>query len=135
MTFTPYIHFQGNCAEAMQFYADLFGGELTLFRYSEMPDAPPNYAKSDLVMNCHLRTETASFYASDFPPDEAGEPQQAFSISHDAPDATQAKAIYDRLMEGGTAIMPFGPTFWSPAFGMLKDRFGTHWMISVPYPA
>ena len=135
MTFTPYIHFQGNCAEAMQFYADLFGGELTLFRYRDMPDAPPEFADSDLVMNSQLKTKTATMYASDFPPGENGDPQKAFSVSHDAPDLAKAKALYDRLLDGGAAIMPFGPTFWSPGFGMLQDRFGTHWMISVPNPA
>jgi PhnB protein len=135
MTFNPYIHFQGNCAEAMRFYADLFGGDLTLFRYRDMPDAPPEFANSDLVMNSQLKTETATIYASDFPPGEKGDPQKAFSISHDAPDLTKAKAIYDRLLEGGAAIMPFEETFWSPGFGMVKDRFGTHWMISVPNPA
>jgi PhnB protein len=134
MTFTPYVHFQGTCAEAMTFYADLFGGELTIFRYRDMPDAPPEMAESDLVMNCQLTTKTATIFASDFPPGEKGEAQQAFSVSHDAPDLTQAKTIYDRLLPGGTVIMPFGPTFWSPGFGMVKDRFGMHWMISVPNP-
>lgn len=135
MTFTPYIHFQGNCAEAMTFYADVFNGDLMLFRYSDMPDAPPEFANCTLVMNSQLKLGGATLFASDFPPDEDGDPQKAVSISHDAPDLDQAKTLYDRLLAGGTAIMPFGPTFWSPGFGMLKDRFGTHWMISVPEPA
>lgn len=135
MTFKPYIHFQGNCAEALTFYAEVFGAELTLFRYRDMPDAPPDFADCDLVMNAELVAGAHSLYASDFPPGETGDPQQALSISHDAPDLAQAQAIFDRLTEGGTVIMPFEATFWSPGFGMLKDRFGTHWMISVPDPA
>ena len=135
MSFTPYITFQGNCAEAMAFYAEVFDAELTLFRFRDMPDAPQEFAECDLVMNSELKTLSGSMFASDYPPGAEGDPQAGISISHDVPDLAQARAIYDRLAEGGHVIMPFEPTFWSPGFGMVKDRFGTDWMISVPNPA
>jgi PhnB protein len=135
MTFTPYIHFQGNCAEAMTFYAAVFGGDLALTRYSDMPDGPPDFAESDLILHAMLAVPNATLLGSDYPPGEEGDPQKAVSISYDAPDLVQAQSIFDKLLDGGSQIMPFEATFWSPGFGMLKDRFGTHWMISVPNPA
>lgn len=132
MSFTPYLHFQGNCAEAMKFYAEVFGGKLTILLYSEMPDAPPDLAKSPLVMNAVLTAAMGMMMASDYPPGIDGAPQTSVTINHFEPDAPAAKAVFDRLMQGGEEIMAFAPTFWSPGFGMGKDRFGTHWMISVP---
>lgn len=132
MSFAPYIHFQGNCAEAMAFYADVFGAtNLQMMRYSEAPEGsgmPP----SDRVMHGSLTASGGMLMASDFPEGMAGEPQAGVSISFSAPDNEAGEAVFRRLGEGGTVIMPFGPTFWSPGFGMVKDRFGTHWMISGP---
>ena len=138
MNFTPYLHFQGNCAEAMTAYADIFGGTLELSRFCEIPDCPPEFQGCDLVLHAMLTTPTATLLASDYPPGaagEVGEAQKAVSISYDAPDLAKARALFDRLVQGGVEIMPFAATFWSPDFGMVQDRFGTHWMISVPRSA
>ena len=133
MTIVPYLHFQGNCAEAMQFYADVFGGtDLQIARYSDAPEgtfAPP----SDRVMHSSLVAGDAVLFASDFPEGMAGDPQQAVSICFNVPDVATGEPIFERLSgEGGAVIMPYGPTFWTDGFGMVKDRFGTHWMISAP---
>lgn len=95
------------------------------------PEAGP-VVPSRRIMHAHLvLAGGASLMASDFPEGMPGEPQAAVSISHAVPDVASGTRLYDRLGKGGTAIMPFGPTFWSPGFGMLKDRFGTHWMLIV----
>jgi len=132
MTFTPYLHFQGNCAEAMTAYARIFGGDLTLTRFADMPDGPPEFRDCDLILHAMLTAPNATLLGSDYPPGQKGEPMQAISISYDAPDLAFARKVYDALLIGGIAVMPFEATFWSPGFGMLKDRFGTPWMISVP---
>lgn len=132
MSFVPYIMFQGDCAEAMAFYADVFGAEpATIMRYSEAPPTEGMPA-SDRVMHSELTLGGGRLMASDYPEGMPGDPQQGVSVMHPAPDADAGRRIFDRIAEGGTVVMPFGPTFWSQGFGMVKDRFGTHWMIAAP---
>lgn len=133
MSFDPYIHFQGNCREAMQAYAEIFGGTLQLLTYAEAPGALPEALGSDRIMHATLILGARVLMASDFPPGMDGDPQQAVSISHTAADDATGRRIFDALATGGAVMMPFGPTFWSTGFGMVKDRFGTHWMVSGPW--
>lgn len=133
MSFDPYIHFRGNCREAMAAYRTIFGGTLNLMGYAEAPDATEEMKTSDLVMHCTLTAGGRMLMGSDFPPGFAGDPQQAVTISHTAPSDTEARRIFAALAEGGAVIMDYQPTFWSDGFAMLKDRFGTHWMVSAPW--
>ena len=133
MSFDPYLHFQGNCREALQSYAAIFGGSVQMMTYAEAPDAVAGAPGGERIMHATLVVGARSLMASDFPPGMEGEPQQSVSISHEAADDATAQRVFDALAEGGAVIMPLGPTFWSGAFGMLKDRFGTHWMISGPW--
>lgn len=138
MSFDPYIHFQGNCRAAMTAYQALFGGRLDLMPYSAAPDwpegTPEPMKSSDLVMHATLALpDGRMLMASDFPPGMGGDPQQAVSISHTAPSVERAQEIFAALLDGGASVMDFQPTFWSDGFGMVKDRFGTHWMISSPW--
>lgn len=128
----PYIHFQGTCAEALAFYAQVFNGsDLQLMRYREQPGAAAGWAESDLVMHGQINLGDGTLMASDFPPGQAGDPQTAVSIMQSAPDPATGRLWFDRLCAGGAVIHPFGETFFSPGFGMVKDRFGTHWIVST----
>ena len=134
MSFSPYIHFQGNCAEAMQAYAKIFGAtDLQMMRYA---DAPPSAGMpssgSDKIMHAHLTAGGQPLMASDWPDGMPGEPQASVSVTHAVKDVARGRSIFDRLADGGAVTMPYGPTFWSTGFGMVKDRFGTHWMIMAP---
>ncbi len=133
MSFDPYLHFQGNCRAAMQDYAKIFNGALQVMPYSEAPDPSPEMASSDMVMHAALKVGDRVLMASDFPPGQRGDPQAACSISHIAADRAEAQRIFTALSEGGAVIMPFGDAFWADGFGMLKDRHGTHWMVSGPW--
>ena len=130
----PYLHFQGDCEAAMTFYAAVFEtGAPEVFRYCDIPGAEGPAATSRLVCNAALTLPGGGMLmASDFPPGEAGEAQKAVSVHFSAASADAARSIFDRLTEGAQVIMPFAPTFWATGFGMLRDRFGTHWMISGP---
>ena len=128
----PYIHFQGQCAEALTFYASLFNGtDLQMMRYADGPDVPAAWQASPRIMHAQITIGDGTLMASDFPPGQDGEAQTGVSIMQSAPDAASAKAMFDGLMAGGEMIQPFGPTFFSPGFGMVKDKFGTHWIISA----
>lgn len=133
MSFDPYVHFRGNCREAMAAYRTIFGGTLNLMDYAEAPDATEEMKASDLVMHATLTAGGRMLMGSDFPPGFAGDPQQAVTISHTAPSDAEARRIFATLAEEGEVIMDYAPTFWSDGFGMLKDRFGTHWMVSAPW--
>lgn len=128
---TPYLHFQGNCAEALTAYQEALGGELTLMAYGDMPGAPPELATANRIMNAELRTERfGTLRASDFPPGVEGDPQQAVTVCLEVHDGVeQAQEVYGRLSSGGAVIQEFGPSFFADGFGMFKDRFGTHWMV------
>lgn len=133
MSFSPYLHFQGNCAEAMQFYADVFGAtDLMLWRYADAPPDSGMPTGGDGVMHASLTAGGQHLMASDYPPGMPGEAQAAVSVCHTVGEVEQGRAIFGKLLEGGAEVMPYGPTFWSHGFGMLKDRFGTRWMIMGP---
>ncbi|GAB5374609.1 MAG: VOC family protein [Acuticoccus sp.] len=138
MSFVPYLHFRGDCADAMQFYAEVFGGSLEMMTFADgppemFPDGELPAEAANQIMHACLTHSGGALMASDFPPGVAGDPQQAVSISHAVGDAASGKALFDRLTEGGgVVLMDFADTFWADGFGMVKDRFGTHWMISGP---
>ncbi|MGP6087941.1 VOC family protein [Antarctobacter jejuensis] len=132
MPITPYIHFGGNCEEALTHYANVFGGEIEmLMRWSEgPPDVQVAPEHQNWVMHASLRIGESRLMASDSMPEHFVPPQGiSVSIEIDGPD--EARAAFDALKEGGQAWMEFGPTFWSSGFGMLTDRFGIQWMISL----
>ncbi|WP_420341945.1 VOC family protein [Paenirhodobacter sp.] len=135
--FTPYMHFQGCCAEALTTYCRVLGGtELTLMTYDDVPDGGFGGAGAgQLIMHGSFRLRDGMLFASDFPPGMEGERQQAVSVHLDFPTDAAAHAAFDALREGGQEIMPFAETFWATGFGMLRDRFGTHWMLSGPMKA
>jgi len=143
MQFTPYLNFDGNCAEAFAFYTRLFGGTIVFQgTYGEMPpspDAPPiPESARDRIMHVHMQIKDQSLLGSDAMPgadaNHGGfEPVQGFSVSIQAADAAEAQRLFDALAEGGQITMPFGATFWSPGFGMVRDRFGTPWMVNVDH--
>lgn len=139
MSFDPYLHFQGDCRAAMEFYQTLFGGALELMSYSAATDWPPETPEamrsSNRILHASLTLPNGRMLmASDFPETMGGEPQQAVSIAHVAPDLIRAQELFFRLEAGGGGVISaFQPTFFAEGFGMVKDRFGTHWMISSPY--
>ncbi|MDR7220767.1 VOC family protein [Aminobacter aminovorans] len=131
MKLVNYLFFNGNCREAFEFYAKVFDGEIVgLVTYRDEPgesSMPVDW--QDKVMNVQLSIGDQSLMASDSPPQYASE-MGGFSISVDLGDLGRAERIFAALADGGTVTMPFAPTFWAKGFGMLKDKFGTPWMIS-----
>jgi PhnB protein len=128
----PYLYFQGHCAEALAFYAEIFGADdLQLMRYSDAPDIDDTMRDPTRVIHGQVSLSDGVLMASDYPPGMAGEPQAAVSLMQVAPTVDEARRIFTALAKGGAVIQDFGSTFFSRGFGMLKDRYGTHWMISV----
>jgi len=138
MTFRPYLAFAGNCREAFNRYQQLFGGELVLLTMGDMPsDAgpPPPGAKADAIMHAALTTGDELLMGADDPSGNFDGTVNGMCVNCSLPDVAEAKRVFDALSEGGQVQMPLGETFFSPAFGMCTDRFGTPWMVMVEAPA
>ena len=133
MTIQPYVFFDGRCDEAIAFYRQALGAEVTMllrFRDSPEPAAVPPGAENK-VMHASLRIGGAGVMASDGRC--LGKPAfQGFALSLDAADMAEAERMFGALAEGGNVQMPLGKTFFSPCFGMVTDRFGVAWMVIVP---
>ena len=132
MSVSTYLFFNGNAAEAMRFYAEALGGKLSIRTYSDSPDGPPPGVDPDAVMHARMELPGGEvIMASD---DMSGAPYRGmngFAVSLNLPSAEEAHRVFSLLAEGGEVWMAIGKTFWSEAFGMTADRFGTPWMVSV----
>ncbi|MEO8529887.1 MAG: VOC family protein [Deltaproteobacteria bacterium] len=133
MKITSYLHFQGNCRDAMVAYARLFNAtDLNLIKYADMPEGPDAFHHSDLIMHSQFSIEGgASLMASDFPPGVDGDAQKAASVMITPKTVAKARELFEALAQNGAVIDDFKANFVSPGFGMVKDRFGTHWIIAA----
>jgi PhnB protein len=134
MGIEPYLFFNGRCDEAVEFYKKALGAEvLMLMRYKESPEPPPPgmvpAGWDNKIMHTSLRIGNANLMASDGCSD--GVNFQGFSLSLTVTNEAEAKRAFTALSDGGQVQMPLGKTFWSPCFGMVADRFGVGWMVSV----
>lgn len=131
----PYLFFEGRCEEALNFYVETFGAELTdLIRIKDSPEPPPPGTlppgSDDKVMHAAITIDDTLIMASDGMCSGHTE-IKGVSLSYTASDTQQARALFDKLAEGGEVRMSLGETFFSPCFGMVADRFGVAWMIIV----
>ena len=136
MQVQPYLFFEGRADEAIDFYTKALGTKVDmLMRNREAPEPPPPGmlppGSEDKVMHASFKVGDTEVMLSDGRC--SGKPQfNGFSLSITAPDEAGARRMFDALGKGGQITMPIGRTFWSPCFGMLQDRFGVHWMLTVP---
>ena len=130
----PYLMFNGRCEEAIEFYKKALGAEVAMvMRYKESPEPPPPGMMTDnwgdKIMHASFKVGGNLIMASDGCSAEPG--FSGFSLSLALPDEAAAHKAYAALSEGGAVHMPLGKTFWSPCFGMVADKFGLHWMVTV----
>jgi PhnB protein len=132
MSFSPYLFFSGNCAEAFRRYEEIFGGEVNVMTFADVPDGTETMpgAEPDQVMHASLKLADSFLMGSDDPTGTGG-PKSGVSVAFSAPDAGEAKRVFEALAEGGEVTMPFSATFWSKGFGMCTDRFGVPWMVDT----
>ena len=129
-----YLFFNGRCEEAIAFYSKALGAGLQmLMRFKESPDShPPGMLPAgweNKVMHASLRIGDTILMASDGCAEKTA--FEGFSLSFAAPPESEAKRAFAALADGGQVRMPLTKTFWSPCFGMVSDRFGVCWMVTV----
>jgi len=135
----PYIFFEGCCEEALSFYKSAVGAEVMMkMHYKDNPEPAkpgcgPQNIPGDKVMHVSFRIGDSVLMGSDGMC--SGKPEfKGFALSLSAPNEAEAQRLFKALSEGGHVQMPLGKTFFSPAFGMLADKFGIFWMVIVPTP-
>jgi len=131
----PYLFFEGRCQEALDFYRRAIGAEVTaLMRFKESPDPSMIQPGSeDKVMHASFRVGNTTMMASDGCSADKAE-FEGFSLAISVATEAEADRVFGALSAGGQVKMPLNKTFWSPRFGMLEDKFGIAWMVSVPGP-
>jgi len=132
MAFRPYLFFGGNCRQAFTRYQEIFGGEVTIITMKDVPGETPPPEQADVVIHAALTVGDDVLMASDDPMTDSFGPVQGMMVSYDAVDVDEAKRVFDALSSGGNVTQALMPTFFSEAFGMCTDRFGTPWMIVGP---
>ncbi|MCM3711224.1 VOC family protein [Sporosarcina luteola] len=134
MAVEVYLNFNGNCRQAVEFYAEVFNTEITqIMTFGEAPQSPdyqlPEEAK-DLVMHARLNIDGNRVMFSDTFPGSPFVEGNNVSLAFVNKDMDLIKSVFDKLKQGGTVKMDLQETFWSKSYGSLKDRFGIEWQIS-----
>ena len=129
----PYIGFDGTAREAMEFYKEVFGGELTVNTFGEFgsqgtPDA-------DKIMHSQLETDRGfTLMASDTPSGMERTSGDNITISLSGEDGGELRGYWEKLSDGGNVTMPLEKQMWGDEFGMCIDRFGIPWMVNITQP-
>ncbi len=128
---TPYLHFNGQCEEALNRYAEILGGTAEIIQRYDNPamNAPEEYHNK--VLHATLQFNGNTIFASDsFPGYELSRGSGDTALSLSVADSENAKIIFDLLSNDGQVNVPFEKQFWGSWHGNLKDKFGINWMIN-----
>jgi PhnB protein len=130
MKLYTYLNYGGNCRQAFEFYAKHLGGKITsLQTHGELPDAanaPPEWKNA--VLHARIELGETVVLGADIPPDRF-QPMRSAYLSLLVDSSDEAERIYGLLSEDGQIFMPMEETFFAHRFAMLRDRFGTSWML------
>ena len=129
----PYLNFNGNARQALEFYAEVFGGSLNLTTFEDfgIKDAPHSHK----IMHGQLETEANyTLMAGDTPPEMGYEGMHGFGVSISGDDGDVLRGYFEKLSEGGSVTMPMQKQAWGDEFGMCTDKFGVSWLVDVGAP-
>jgi PhnB protein len=134
MAVDVYLNFNGNCREAAEFYAEVFGTEKPeIMTFGEAPPNPdyqlPEEAK-DLVMHTRLNISGSNVMFSDVFPGQPFVAGNNISLAFVSDNQDEINSAFSNLSDGGTVRMELQETFWSKSYGSLKDKFGIEWQFS-----
>jgi PhnB protein len=129
----PYLSFNGNARQAMEFYASVFGGKLAVNTFAEFGTA--DSPDTDKIMHGILETDAGyTIMANDVPSNMEYQPMTGVSVSLSGDDADLLRGYWERLSAGGTITMPLQKQAWGDEFGMCADNFGVAWMVNISQP-
>ena len=130
MKLDVYLNYGGNCEQAFRFYEQQLGGKITMMmRHGEQPNAanvPANWRNA--VLHARIEFGKTVLMGADSPPDRF-QPMRSAYLTLTADSAEQAEHLYALLTDGGQIFMKMEETFFASRFAMLRDKFGTSWML------
>jgi PhnB protein len=132
LNLNPYLFFNGNCEEALNFYQRVLGAQVDFLTKHAGSPAEAHVPKEwgDKVLHARFTIGDTVLMASDAPPGRQADKPQGFSVNINVPDVASGERIFRALADGGSVTMPFAKTFWADGYGMLTDRFGIPWMVN-----
>lgn len=129
MKLDVYLNYKGNCAEAFRFYEKQLGGKITsMATFKDLPDPanmPPDWENK--VLHARMEIGGSVLMGADVP---TAEPMRSAYLSLGFETAEETERVYELLSDGGQIFMKMGETFFASRFAMLRDRFGTSWMLT-----
>ena len=130
MKLHPYLNYGGNCKEAFQFYEKHLGGKITMMMTHGDQPGPNQVAPEwkDAILYAHMTIGETELMANDVPPDRF-QPMRSVYLSLSVDSIGEAERIHALLSDSGEIFMPMQETFFAHRFSMLRDKFGTSWMI------
>jgi PhnB protein len=129
----PYVSFDGDARQAMEFYKEVFGGTLTLNSYGDFGQQDTPLA--DKIMHGMLETSSGfTLMGADSPPDMPLSPGNNFAVSLSGDDDAELRGYWEKLSAGGSVSVPMEKQMWGDVFGMCTDRFGIPWMVNISEP-
>src|SRR4051794_39356245 len=127
MELTPYLHFEGNAEEALNFYRNAFDGEIIMLsRYGDSP-MPVDEDWKNKIIHGRLKFGKSLIMVSDGSKNFKTTFNGNIQLSVEMEDASKMEGVFNKLSEGGKVTMPLADQFWGARFGMLVDKFGTGW--------
>ncbi|WP_127533607.1 VOC family protein [Paenibacillus kobensis] len=135
MSINVYLNLNGNCREAVEFYAQVFEtGQPNIMTFSEAPPNPeyplPEEAKN-LVMHARIEIEGSTMMFSDVFPGMPFTVGSNITLSYVTEDEDKVRSVFNRLSDGGSVTMELQETFWSKQYGQVTDKFGILWQVNL----
>ena len=126
----PYITFDGDAREALEYYKSIFGGELSLITFGELGgEDTPN---PDQIMHGMIETDGGfTLMCADTPPGMEHEPGNNFAVSLSGDDGDELRGYWEQLSGDGIVTVALEKQVWGDEFGMCVDRFGISWMVNI----
>lgn len=130
----PYLNFDGNAREAMEYYHQVLGGTLNLNTFGDF--GAPDAALADKIMHGYLETEDGlTLMGADVPPNVPYQPGNTITVSLSGDDSERLHGHWEKLSDGGTVETPLEKQMWGDEFGACTDRFGVRWLVDIAQQA
>ena len=126
----PYLYFTGNCRQAMEFYKDVFGGDLSITLYGDVKeDQRPDDMPGDQVLHAYLKNDSFVIMASDVAQREYNLGNNV-QVNVSCESEEEISGFFDKLSQSGKIDQKIHDTFWGAKFGKLTDQFDIPWLLN-----
>ena len=126
----PYLNFNGNAKEALDFYSKALNGKVVQSQTFADANMAQDESMKDKILHAVFEAGALKFMVSDCPPGVSVREGDMVSLSLNFTDIESIETTFTALAEGGKITMPLQDTFWGARFGMTKDKYGVHWMFN-----